>query len=769
MQEQVDPKLLVEAFKRTNDWHSLQESLKLAKQFIGNEMALEQLIQEGRWWHFFELVRLFVLTEDKESLDSLFNYFIRNKERVMPNRRSYFILDMLLPCWYNALVVDDQTLFRKYEKYWDENVDELEEASFSSFINAGISPQYLPVTNRILKMLIDKYKSFFQNELNQHTQIDKELLASLIEAKQLDILYLKYLSAYQCLKEQDIAQLNEVFKDKLVGILSKQHGKEDIKAINAGLMQIYKSVINKSNPNIVEIQHFCYFMSAPQVIASYSKMGDLTLQGLTLSQANIISVKKLKKLFSLFDEVRILNQEDKQRLVQAYIVFGPQRCHELFTNQYGEVSIEHLGIFKQILTKDYQLDNQTGEPKHNDVQQKLMDFLFASGVKAQDTNIKRLLEGPTQTQTMIRLFNNWELVCESLSVAKNGITYNNVMAMLEDLTLALAPYQKQVESPLQLNKNEQGVINMLDAYQKMQKRTDSVIPKVSGQLDENFSYEILDLKDINQFNVGQWTNSCFQFGSAAESSLIHACTERNSRIFTVSKNDKVIAQSWLWRDGTTLCFDNIEIVGTSRKDKEQVLEAYKQGSKELIKVSVGNEAPHQAISLVTLGNGGGDIVPDDAEELKINMQPSPGFGLYTDAKRQVKLVQAETFTEEAMKYGTPFVSYQDPRIEPWPSNLEDEKEIKQAQLAMDKIIGFSAIASGKEPPKDEVDLSKYNAVMIGEDWFIAVTKENDLYTELLPYDQRASDELAQYLNVANDILLTAEEESIINNRKDLGR
>ena len=37
-------------------------------------------------------------------------------------------------------------------------------------------------------------------------------------------------------------------------------------------------------------------------------------------------------------------------------------------------------------------------------------------------------------------------------------------------------------------------------------------------------------------------------------------TDKNGRLFLIRDNEgNVVAQSWVWRNGNTICFDNIEI------------------------------------------------------------------------------------------------------------------------------------------------------------------------------------------------------------------
>ena len=767
--EKLDSASLVKHFSKALEQDDTLQVNTLAKQFSDDEEALRLLADESAQ-SFLRLITILTNTLDKKNLDLIFDYFIKNKERIMENlnQNNYYILDVLLPCWMNAVFVNDQQLEDKYERYWDDNINLLEDGALSKFLTAEYHrPFYTTtsytITNSVLKILINKYAEEFNTKLK--SKLTNELMKDFIDAKQLDIVYLKYLSAYQVLDCDNLKlELNKALQDTLSNKLIAKHGKEDIKAIKSGLMQIYKQIIDKNNPNVFDFKDFTVLMKSPTAIASASKIGDVSLQELTLSQINNLNIKKLKQLFEALEAKNLcLSQRGKGIVAKAYVTFGSDRCNKLFTDQYGKFFFSDLEVFSEIKVQDYELDEKTGEPIYTKSQQNLMKFLFSSGTNCKDANIKRFLtseekdgtprrylnqffkeERPSQdaitNKSLINLFNDWESINSYLSFSDKGINIKNVSALLQDITLALYPYQRELEEPLKLS-NGKGLQSMIEAYHIMYCRIASTVPPVIGSIDDNrdYTYTILDLNSPLHLSVGIYTDTCFKFGCNGESSLIHACTQPNSRVFVVWHNEadtsQIIAQSWVWRDGTTLCFDNIEVAKGNSKHNDKILKAYQKAAEQIVEISQKNEEKKHAINLVTVGTGVSDLVPV-GEELKVTFQPRP-LGIpevLSDAKIQIKLIEADNFSEENMKYGASHTGlYADLEVEPEQISLEklekDEKERIQTQV--DKIIGFSAIADLKDPPKTKEDISQYSKLLLSHTWFIAYDEEKIIRSEIM--------------------------------------
>lgn len=139
-------------------------------------------------------------------------------------------------------------------------------------------------------------------------------------------------------------------------------------------------------------------------------------------------------------------------------------------------------------------------------------------------------------------------------------------------------------------------LQQIYAYGKA--RVTSSIPRIEGKTDK-FNYEILRLTDPLAIGIGTLTDCCQEIRNAAELCMEHSMVDKNGRLFLITdKEGNFVSQSWVWRNGNVLCFDNIEIpdkqllksgmprhlVGTGSRNEftDQVLEIYKLAAKELI-------------------------------------------------------------------------------------------------------------------------------------------------------------------------------------------
>ena len=75
----------------------------------------------------------------------------------------------------------------------------------------------------------------------------------------------------------------------------------------------------------------------------------------------------------------------------------------------------------------------------------------------------------------------------------------------------------------------------------------------------------------------------FFIDGLSRTSLYHSISSKNGRTFVVRKDGELIAQSWVWRNGNALCFDNVEARGNYSYDK--LLEVYHKASGELLNIS----------------------------------------------------------------------------------------------------------------------------------------------------------------------------------------
>jgi len=300
-------------------------------------------------------------------------------------------------------------------------------------------------------------------------------------------------------------------------------------------------------------------------------------------------------------------------------------------------------------------------------------------------------------------------------------------------------------------------------WDEAKKRDSSSIPRIKGRENE-YSYEVLRLDDAVGIFVGNITHCCQKVGGIGETAMLHSMKEKNGRVFVVRDSDnKVIAQSWLWRNGNTICFDNVEVPDNekSQKNEEAIYTVLKKAAKELCDkdsevfdglIADGKIDKEKAekikVKKVTVGKGNTDIDrirhnSDSSLEDKDRKHPIEiqkryiGVGnvdksLYvSDSLNQVVLYEAEDYTL-GEDIETLAIHYDE--------NIEKScRDITRAEMKTIESIECEIDSKAKEDYEDintVYDLASMYGVepdelklVMGSDWFMLYS-ENEQVIEV---------------------------------------
>ena len=226
----------------------------------------------------------------------------------------------------------------------------------------------------------------------------------------------------------------------------------------------------------------------------------------------------------------------------------------------------------------------------------------------------------------------------------------------EDLLLKLS---KDVYTNLKVSKGEHEVVYQarnaglteeqaeiaLKLFQDMKKREYQTIPQEQAET-KRYRGRIVRMDDPLHFAIGEITNCCQTIGQGqpGESSMIHSATERNGALFVVEELDEngkpigIVSQSWTWRNGNRVCFDNVEIPHRVEEQLKQIggfdeiMEAYQETAKRMIetdKIKMKKlleqgkitEQQYQSILIKDVGMGLGcdDLVSNLSSEKKASI------------------------------------------------------------------------------------------------------------------------------------------------------
>ena len=221
---------------------------------------------------------------------------------------------------------------------------------------------------------------------------------------------------------------------------------------------------------------------------------------------------------------------------------------------------------------------------------------------------------------------------------------------------------------------EEQVKIALNLFEDMRKREYQTIPQERAET-KKFRGRIVNIDDPIHFSIGEITNCCQTIGNGqpGESSMIHSATERNGALFIVEElgeNGKpigIISQSWTWRNGNRVCFDNVEIPHKVLEQLRQtggfdeIVDIYKETAEKMIDtdkaklkklVEQGKITKEQYGSMVikdvAIGLGCDDLIGNLSKEKRSSMKSIPivaplEFGkTYTGASRRVLYSDAKS-------------------------------------------------------------------------------------------------------------------------------
>ena len=139
-----------------------------------------------------------------------------------------------------------------------------------------------------------------------------------------------------------------------------------------------------------------------------------------------------------------------------------------------------------------------------------------------------------------------------------------------------------------LNVSQEELDEMQNIFEETKKREKSYIPQEQST-QKRYRGRVLRADDPMNILAGNATDCCQKIGGPGEGSMKHGAMATNGRIFIVEELDecgkviRYVAQSWVWRNKDTICFDNIEIP-ESQKGKLKLENGDKEAQEEILKI-----------------------------------------------------------------------------------------------------------------------------------------------------------------------------------------
>ena len=442
---------------------------------------------------------------------------------------------------------------------------------------------------------------------------------------------------------------------------------------------------------------------------------------------NIKLYKKLcEKIKETYKESDPLDENIQKLAFKMFLGFGYDKSLRILEHKKPFTSLEYL--FNDLRVRNTEL-NEDGTPRLNE---KLMNYLFGNNRNDKNANINKLLndEIPNFDKYFSSIYNDWDAIYKKLN---GSVTTKRILDLYKNPITFLKPDEYKLEEPLQeIGTTDPAIVQKAkDWYQIMRERQYSTIPKVKGNIDD-YEYEMLDLDDPLALAVGYITRCCFLINGLSRESLYHSISSKNGRTFVVRKNGELIAQSWVWRNGNALCFDNVEARGNYSYDT--LLEIYQKASGELLDIS--NQAENQTESLKVITYGTSESRMSRAEKTFEGELPRVLENVgYSDAIYEQCILAERKY--KSLYYGDVAARYEDPRPQ-----IKEYKDIttmsdEEIELLNKELDSIEYSKTGKSR-KTNVRNCKY--VICSKDWYITIGNDGQVTTQILSKDSRAAEE-----------------------------
>ena len=661
--------------------------------------------------------------EDKERIDSI--YKLKEKFSTMDLNEIVELFE------YDSDEVKATVLLEYRDRFSGEKSQTLEKFMSKS------------VKNKMIEIYSGQKLEEFEELKNQGVDLKQEFDRTVFELKEdkshklFDDDYIKAILLSKILmKDNEINDKNESYinlRTKYMNHLFRNLRRDntvDDNISNSLFYRIVKGNISFSTINDLETAKALIYLSRNPQEKDVEKVENI-IKDVTEKQVQTYNLKLYKKLYSKIKErYKQTNPLDENVQKLAYKMFflcGYDKTLKMLDSETGFTTFEYM--FNDLKLRNIDM-NADGTPKTNE---KLSNFLFGGSGNFANSNINRMLKGeiPEFDRYLSTICNDWDLIYKKLN---GNISVKRVLDLFKNQTIFLKPDEYKLEPVLRDigTKNPKIVQKAKDWYSIMRQRQYSTIPKVQGKID-NYEYEILDLDNPLALSVGYLTRCCFLIDGLSKQSLYHSISSKNGRTFVVRKDGELIAQSWTWRNGNVLCFDNVETRGSYSYDK--LLEVYQKAGERLLEVSQKSENDVESLKLVTYGTSESKMT-EPKEKLSMKNLPTMLENVnYTDAKYEQAILAGRNYDD--LYFGEVVARYEDPR----PDILEyhnisslNDKEIERINIELD------GIEYSKTGDTRKTNVRKCKYVAYNKDWYIAINNGGDIEMQILPKDKRATQE-----------------------------
>ncbi len=559
---------------------------------------------------------------------------------------------------------------------------------------------------------------------------------------------LEYLKKH--LENQSITKNSKIYEENLAELIMylKSHNivltfdNTNFNEVNKFFHQIIKGL---SLSTLFEIKTI-------EDIAIINRLGkkEFKMSDFTVEQIEKYNVKQHRKLCESFEDNKYYKAQYKNLVLKLLLLVGFNNTKRILEIDSDISTLEHL-------VGNVDVKHVTFDASNNPIlNHKILNLLFKN-----EERLKTFLSNKKDDVYTYfpRIFNEWELI----KLNGKDESLKMIIDFLKTDDITLPPNYYRLDGLFKyIGCANNTVEETLKLHDEMLKRTESTIPKISGQVGE-YTYEIIGLHDMEGLTVGNKTNCCFTVLGNGYSCLKHATMSKNGRVLAVKKNGELLAHSWVWRNGNLLCIDNIEI----SKSIHQVtfLEVYIDLANKMIEKSFETEGIKECIKNVTIGYTNfdktivgiqnypcyvfekcdlsekdfGKQIGNNRRMMKELPHPIENVG-YSDATNVQYLIQG---TGNFELYQSNYL-YREEREETLSYDSHSyysEEYINKMNAIVNALRYIRFTQEGHVNSYKPIDVRSYQTVICNSDWYLLVAFDREPESFINSTDKRAFEEL----------------------------
>ena len=345
------------------------------------------------------------------------------------------------------------------------------------------------------------------------------------------------------------------------------------------------------------------------------------------------------------------------------------------------------------------------------------------------------------------LYNNFERFQQAIG---NKIHLNKLLPLLQENPFMLLPNEYKLTKNLIDNiiksygytdvfgeqeknddNNKEYVMEACNFYHNyLEKRIISSIPRVKGDTEDKYSYEVLKLDDPIIMTLGYQTGCCFRLNGMSKEFLRYCSESIYARVIVVkNETGEVCSMIPIIRNGNVIVGNSIET--NSKGDSEKVYNTLKKAYDEILKVS--NKYEEKPIIACLVSNLHSNCYSKKSVSQKIF--PIRNDRFYTNYDSETYIVSIQKNKEEKdFELYVPDAIYFDERPEIFVyhrgmNNITEKTEVEKRI----KSIQYRLNQSNEE----YIFFASY--IICSEDWFLKVDYDG-ISGQYIEKDPRAIEE-----------------------------